>query len=556
MIGRKLKVNDILKMPGGGHSYRLLWISDDRKNAYIFNMDTLEMPELALCSEIEQQLREGTIDFQASDPYVVVMNENDLNDNEKAARDNIWDVMKNLVIAEPQIYDSKQRNKLISDAATETGKPRMTYYRYLKQYWKRGKTKNAFIPDYRSRGGKGKERVSTESKRGRPPKYGGTGINVDERTKLVFEKAINKYYHNRKEYTLKHAYDMMIAEHYAKYITQPDGKTKAVLPSEDSLPTIRQFRYWYSKLYDNKEKIISRKGESKFNLDHRAVLGKSDYGIMGPGAKYQIDATIGDIYLVSRFNRADIIGRPVLYFVIDVFSRMVTGMYVGLEGPSWAGMMMAIANAVTDKVKYCAEYGIEITESDWPCCGVPGAILGDRGELESKAADTLVNALGVRVENAPPYRADMKGIVERHFNTINGTTVAFLPGHVKKEGMAHGNEDYRLAAKLDVHQLTEIIINSVLQHNNFHLLKGFKCAPEMSADNIAPIPLQIWNWGIANRFGSLRSFPEETVKLALMPSDKASVTEKGIRFKGLFIYANVLPQSIGLRRHVQKEDGK
>ena len=210
MIGRKLKVNNILKMPGDGHSYRLLWISDDRKTAYIFNMDTLEMPELALCSELEQQLREGIIDFQASDPYVIVMNENDLSDNEKAARDNIWDVMENLVIAEPQIYDSKQRSKLISDAASETGKPRMTYYRYLKQYWKRGKTKNAFIPDYRSRGGKGKERVSTESKRGRPPKYGGTGINVDEQTKLIFEKAINKYYHNRKEYTLKHAYDMMI----------------------------------------------------------------------------------------------------------------------------------------------------------------------------------------------------------------------------------------------------------------------------------------------------------------------------------------------------------
>ena len=35
--------------------------------------------------------------------------------------------------------------------------------------------------------------------------------------------------------------------------------------------------------------------------------------------------TVGDIYLLSRFNRADIIGRPVLYFVLDAFSRMVTG---------------------------------------------------------------------------------------------------------------------------------------------------------------------------------------------------------------------------------------
>ncbi len=71
---------------------------------------------------------------------------------------------------------------------------------------------------------------------------------------------------------------------------------------------------------------------------------------MGPGAKYQIDATVGDIYLVSQFDRSDIIGRPVMYFVMDSYSRMVTGMYVGLEGPSWAGAMMAIENAASDKV--------------------------------------------------------------------------------------------------------------------------------------------------------------------------------------------------------------
>ena len=532
MSVEQLKVNNIFQMADSEHLYRLLWISEDGMTAYIFNMNTLEIPPQILCSEIIQQVSDGAACLQTSDPYIVVIAESDLSDNEKSTRNKIWELMKDLVLAEPQIYDKKQRNKLITEAATLSGKPRMTYYRYLKQYWKRGKTKNAFIPDYHSRGGKGKERSVSESKRGRPSKYESTGINVDETTKKVFEKSIKKYYHNRKENTLKYAYDMMIAEHYAKYITQPNGKTKVELPPEDELPTIRQFRYWYGKMYGEKEKIIKRKGETKFNLDHRAILGKSDYCIMGPGAKYQIDATIGDVYLVSRFNRKDIIGRPVLYFIIDVFSRMVTGMYVGLEGPSWAGMMMAIANAVSDKVKYCAEYGIEITETEWPCRGVPGAILGDRGELESKAADTLVNALNVRVENAPPYRADMKGIVEQHFNTINGTAVAFLPGRVKKE--VRGGKDYRLDAKLDIHQLTKVIIQCVLHHNNHHLLEGFERTEEMVADDIVPIPLEMWNWGISNLSGALRSFPEETVKLALMPADKATITARGIKFKGLY----------------------
>jgi hypothetical protein len=165
---------------------------------------------------------------------------------------------------------------------------------------------------------------------------------------------------------------------------------------------------------------------------------------------------------------------------------------------------------------------------------MPGAIRGDRGELESKAADMLVNALNVRVEIAPPYRADMKGIVEQHFNTINGTTVAFLPGHVKTDEKERGGPDYRLGAILDINQLTKILIQSVLRHNNHHLLESYERTEDMITDNIAPIPLDIWNWGIAKRFGALRSFPEDAIKLALMPADTATVTAKGIRFKGLF----------------------
>lgn len=196
--------------------------------------------------------------------------------------------------------------------------------------------------------------------------------------------------------------------------------------------------------------------------------------------------------------------------------------------------MMAIANAASDKVKYCAEYGIEITEAEWPCQGVPSAIRGDRGELESKSADTLVNALNVRVENAPPFRADMKGIVEQHFNTINGIAIAPLPGHVKPDMSERGGKDYRLDAKLDIHQLTKILIQCVLYHNNHHLLESYERIEDMLTDGVPPIPLELWNWGIMHRSGALRAFSEETVKLALMPVDTASVTMKGIRFKNLY----------------------
>jgi hypothetical protein len=74
--------------------------------------------------------------------------------------------------------------------------------------------------------------------------------------------------------------------------------------------------------------------------------------------------------------------------------------------------MMAIANAASDKVTFCREYGIEITEEDWPVHHLPEAILADRGELEGKNAENLVNGLHVKIMNTPPYRCDWKGIIE------------------------------------------------------------------------------------------------------------------------------------------------
>jgi len=70
----------------------------------------------------------------------------------------------------------------------------------------------------------------------------------------------------------------------------------------------------------------------------------------------------------------------------------------------------------------------------------------------------------------------------------------------------------------------------VLYHNNEHILKNYDRNIDMIAEEVDLIPREIWNWGIKNRSGRLRTFPEDIIKLNLMPSEKARVTEKGIKF--------------------------
>lgn len=65
-------------------------------------------------------------------------------------------------------------------------------------------------------------------------------------------------------------------------------------------------------------------------------------------------------------------------------------------------------------------------------------------------------------------------------------------------------------------------------------MEYFEKSEAMMRDGVETIPSKLWDWGIRNISGALRSFPEEQVRLAVMPTDKGSVTSKGIRFKGMF----------------------
>jgi hypothetical protein len=307
-------INALIRSIADDAVYRILWLNEKDDILYLFNLETQVMPSAVRYSDIEKRIAENELHCEATDPYIKAMREHEIPDNSKKARNQIWEIVSDLVLCEPDIYNKNKRGKLVSKKNAESGKTVAAIHRYLKRYWLYGKTKNAFLPQYEKRGGKGKERPASPdgAKRGRPRKYGSVeGINIDENIMGVFEKAVRKYYHNRHEYTFKLAYESMLRDFFSKNIKQPDGSVTTELLPADKLPTIAQFRYWYSKTYDVREKVSQRKGETAFALEHRAVTGKSDHAIIGPGAKYQIDATVGDIYLVSRFDRASIIGRPV-----------------------------------------------------------------------------------------------------------------------------------------------------------------------------------------------------------------------------------------------------
>lgn len=537
-----LLVNDILhiKSDSGYKDVRILWISSNYETCFTIdlNISKIIIVERKI-NEIEDLIKDDVAElYNDSKQYTL---DEYLSDSAKIRAEKAFEVVTYIFEqqSEPYLFDSHIRRKVILDAKQKFKVGQTVIYKYLRLFWQGGKLKNSLIPNFSNCGGLGEEK-NYNKKTGRvsfEEMISGkrSGVIVDKDMKVIFQKVIDRYFNKTKERTLTKAYDLMIKD----FFTYIDNGKKMVY-DKSKIPTFRQFEYWYYKNRDLEEEIKSRKGNKKFSLNYRALTSNSTFEAFGPGHRYQLDATVADVYLVSRIDRTSIIGRPIVYLVVDVFSRLITGIYVGLEGPSWNGAASAIYNCCENKVEFCKKYGIDITNDQWPSEGLPQIILGDRGEMVGPIGEKIVEELNITLENTPSYRGDAKGIVEQKFSAINYNIKHWTPGAIKNEYRERGERDYRLDAVLDIDDFTKIILYAVLEKNN-NPIKNYPLFKELIEDKVNPIPTEIWNWGIKNRTGMLKRVSNDLLRMSLMRKGRASVTKYGIIFKKV-IYNTNLPE--------------
>lgn len=528
-------INQVLQYISDSRRIRVIEIEEPY--VYIVNIDTTSaMSQKELYSNLETDLIQGAL-LIVSDPYARAIPDKELTEVQSRKRAEDWKTVEEYIIPNlDELVRKKGREKRIAKIVEESGLGKTKIKKLLSRYWQRGMNKNAMLPDYTNSGGKGKTKTLTKAKVGRPRKVNitgeyQTGINITSEVKSQFEHAINKYYRRTNNYSLKDVYHFILRDFYSDRIKENDGKRYQIWES-NRIPSYNQFYYWFKKLEDPKKDIQFRKSAKEYELKHRPILSDSKSETNGPGTRFQIDATIADIYLVSMYDVNKIIGRPVIYAVIDVYSRIITGLYIGLEGPSWIGAMMALDNMVADKVDYCKEYGIEITEDQWPVNHLPEIIIADRGEFEGYSVENLINNINIKIENTTAYRGDLKGIVERKFRTINGKVKQKTPGAIQKEFRERGDKDYRLDATLNLKEFTTLVISLVLHHNH-KIIDKYPMEKEMITDNLVPTPINLWNWGLKNRKGRLRTIDRNILRLNVLPRGRATISRAGIKFKNL-----------------------
>lgn len=447
-----------------------------------------------------------------------------------------------------RIWNEQFRGRLSRRLATFKICSKPFFYSVLRLYWQRGQTNEAITTQMWRCGAPGVSRVpkADAPKTGRPRTIQpGVGVAATEEHRQNMRLAWASAPVGKDGRHLRKAWEWMLISRYFEHVRviPKDGYShESVVENYDRVPTFEQFEYHWRQERPFEIRQLKRLQQRRFELAFKPLLSGTLPEVRGPGTRYYIDATVLDVYAVSRFNPRRIVGRPTLYVVIDQFSRMIVGIYVGLEPPCWAGAMLALWNCSVDKVTFCRSYGIDITPDLWPVGYMPLHLMGDRGELKSEEADRLSVGFGLDVENARGYSGEAKGVVERTFRTLHATFGPYMPGYIDKELAGRDQEPAVLRSAMNIDAITRAVINAVLTAN-IRVVREYEGWPEVIADGVPFVPVSLWHWGAENLRADVRKYTDLHLKKYLWPQAQMTVTRRGLQlYRGLYYMGDSMRQ--------------
>jgi hypothetical protein len=331
-----------------------------------------------------------------------------------------------------------------------------------------------------------------------------------------FRWAINKFYYSQRKHSLPTAYNLMLQHKY----------TDAAGQLVPGYPPFHRFKYFYQRHRKEQTALISREGKTNYQRNSRPLLGTIQDFAPSIGTA-MLDSTICDVYLVNESNQ--LVGRPVLTLAVDAYSSLICGYHLSWEGGIYS-LQQLMQNVVADKVEWCRKFGISITPEEWPCSGLlPGVITTDKGKEYVGSTFTQLTELGVRMVNLPPYRPELKGIVEHAFELIQNLYKPHLHGVIRPDFQERGAPDYRREqGMISIETLEIILLRCILYYNNNRLLGEQVLSKEMVIAGVQPTANSLWRWGCAQAGANLIPIDAGSLKRTLLPRTEGKFTRRGL----------------------------
>lgn len=337
-------------------------------------------------------------------------------------------------------------------------------------------------------------------------RYLATGALIKKKTREAqqrtdFNWAIQTFYFSSKKVSLRCSYELMLVQRFS-------DESGNLLQSAPSFSSFKNYFYRHG-FHKRPQKSIARDGLSNYQRNERPVFGAASQWRTQIGS-FQMDATLADIYLVSRHDRATVVGRPTVILAVDTATQLIAGLYIGL-GSDTTTVMSCLSNCACDKVEFCKQHEVEILAEQWPSRGLPLEIITDKGrEFTKSRMLELCQKYGIEIQSLPPFRPDCKGLVEKSFDLIQQRYKPLLRGKgvIEDDAEERWATDYRSQAILTIDEFTKVVIHCVIYLNSGRLLSDGKTAAQKWQESTGQL-LQV-----ADRELYLMTLPRETVKLS------------------------------------------
>jgi putative transposase len=327
--------------------------------------------------------------------------------------------------------------------------------------------------------------------------------------------------------SLRQRHEQILKHQFFRRFKCVDGVFVEVEQERGTYPTFSQYS-WCVKQRSFLERQYLKTTQANFDRNLKGARARSWQKVPGPGHTWTIDSTVGDIYLRANFDRSWILGRPIVYIIVDVWSTAVVGFYVSLEGPSWATASVALFNAAAPFELVSRLNGCLAPQTLFPAPTLPYELFFDRGEIHSRAARKALCKIIDHLATAAPYLARMKGIVESLHRISRDDFYPFTPG-----AMNFRRKEYELrhqgvaTSAMTIGEFTQTLAECFFRYN-LTSDRTDRLDPHMIAAGVDPSPAGLWRYGHMVGNGFSRSTSLSTLVNELLPDGTARVRRSGV----------------------------
>lgn len=296
--------------------------------------------------------------------------------------------------------------------------------RWINRYIKSGEDARSLIPATKSRGNRKRKFSGPRSNNSKEQERKGAeqlrtkerSARQAERVGELIDDSVNEVYLNEQRFSVQDVYDVAVVK------IADENKFRA---ADDHLPIPdRSSIYRIIDKLDDYEIDKARYGEKIAEAKYRAY-GRGPRPTM-PLERVEADHTKLDLFVVDPVMMLPI-GRPVLTWLVCVYTKMILGFYISFNPYGSLAVMECLKHAIRPKTYIRSRYpNIKHT---WDTYGVAKTLVLDNApEFWGGHLEDACRQLGTNIQYGQKGCAWYRATVERSYRTYNTSLIHQQPG--------------------------------------------------------------------------------------------------------------------------------